>query len=77
MTTEAQADPFLRSGQLIRVLPEWSPSLAGFFLHYPGHRRVPAHLRAFIDLIRLEGRLSRRSVESASSALSLQKIAPI
>jgi DNA-binding transcriptional LysR family regulator len=51
LTTEVQAEPLLRSGQLIRVLQDWSPSFQGFFLHYPGHRQVPAALRAFIDLI--------------------------
>jgi DNA-binding transcriptional LysR family regulator len=51
-TIEAVAEPFLRSGQLVRVLQDWSPSLEGLFLYYPGHRQVPATLRAFIDMIR-------------------------
>jgi DNA-binding transcriptional LysR family regulator len=49
---EAQAEPFLRSGQLVRVLEDWSPSFEGLFLYYPGHRQVPAALRALIDMIR-------------------------
>ena len=49
---EAVADPFLRSGQLVRVLEEWSPSFEGFFLYYPGHRQVPVALRALIDMLR-------------------------
>jgi DNA-binding transcriptional LysR family regulator len=49
---EAVADPFLRSGQLIRVLEDWSPSFDGLFLYYPGHRQVPVALRALIDLLR-------------------------
>ena len=49
---EAVADPFLRSGQLVRVLEDWSPSFEGFFLYYPGHRQVPLALRAFIDMLR-------------------------
>jgi DNA-binding transcriptional LysR family regulator len=49
---ETRAEPFLRSGQLIRVLEDWSPSFEGFFLYYPGHRQVPAALRALIDMIR-------------------------
>jgi len=52
LTTEALAEPFLRSGQLVRVLKEWSPSFEGFFVYYPGHRQVPTGLRAFIDMIR-------------------------
>jgi DNA-binding transcriptional LysR family regulator len=49
---EALAEPFLRSGQLVRVLERWSPESEGLFLYYPGHRQVPAALRAFIDMIR-------------------------
>ena len=49
---EAVAEPFLRSGQLVRVLEDWSPSFEGLFLYYPGHRQVPAALRALIDMIR-------------------------
>jgi DNA-binding transcriptional LysR family regulator len=51
-TVEALAEPFLRSGQLVRVLEDWSPSFEGLFLYYPGHRQVPAALRALIDMIR-------------------------
>ncbi len=51
-TIEALAEPFLRSGQLVRVLEDWSPSIEGLLLYYPGHRRVPAALRALIDMIR-------------------------
>jgi DNA-binding transcriptional LysR family regulator len=51
-TIEALAEPFLRSGQLVRVLEDWSPSFEGLFLYYPSHRQVPAALRALIDMIR-------------------------
>jgi DNA-binding transcriptional LysR family regulator len=51
-TLEALAAPFLRAGQLVRVLENFSPTLEPFFLFYPGHRQVPAALRAFIDMIR-------------------------
>jgi DNA-binding transcriptional LysR family regulator len=50
--TEALVEPFLRSGHLVRVLEDWSPSFEGLFLYYPGRRQVPAALRAFIDMIR-------------------------
>ena len=49
---EAHAEPFLRSGQLIRMLEDWSPTIEGLFLYYPGRRQVPAALRALIDMIR-------------------------
>jgi DNA-binding transcriptional LysR family regulator len=51
-TIEALAEPFLRSGQLVRILEDWSPAIEGLFLYYPGHRQVPATLRALIDMIR-------------------------
>jgi DNA-binding transcriptional LysR family regulator len=51
-TIETLADPFLRSGQLVRVLEDWSPSFDGLFLYYPGHRQVPIALRALIDMLR-------------------------
>jgi DNA-binding transcriptional LysR family regulator len=51
-TLESLAEPFLRSGQLVRVLEDWSPSFEGMFLYYSGHRQVPATLRALIDMIR-------------------------
>jgi len=51
-TLEALADPFLRTGQLIRVLEDWSPSFEGLFLYYPGHRQVPVVLRALMDMLR-------------------------
>lgn len=57
-TTEARAEPFLKSGQLVRVLKDWSPSFEGLFLHYPGQRQVPAALRAFIDMVRTVHRSS-------------------
>jgi DNA-binding transcriptional LysR family regulator len=51
-TFEALAEPYLRTGQLVRVLERCSPCLEGLFLYYPGHRQVPVALRAFIDMIR-------------------------
>jgi DNA-binding transcriptional LysR family regulator len=57
-TVEALADPFLRSGQLVRVLEDWSPSFDGLFLYYPGRRQVPVALRALIDMLRS----TRRSI---------------
>ena len=48
---EGLAEPFLRSGKLIRVLEEWSPKFE-MSLYYPGRRQTPAALRALIDMIR-------------------------
>jgi DNA-binding transcriptional LysR family regulator len=51
-TLETLAEPFLRSGQLVQVLEEWSPTVEGLMLYYPGRRQVPATLRALIDIVR-------------------------
>lgn len=39
-------------GRLIRVLEDWTPAYPGPRLYYPGHRHVPAALRAFIAILR-------------------------
>jgi DNA-binding transcriptional LysR family regulator len=58
---EALAEPFLHSGQLVRVLEDWSPSFEGLFIYYSGRRQVPASLRAFIDTLRAGHGTPRRS----------------
>jgi DNA-binding transcriptional LysR family regulator len=49
---EEVAAPFLRTGQLIRVLESWSAAVEALFLFYHGRRQVPPALRAFIDMVR-------------------------
>lgn len=45
------AEAGLASGRLCQVLEAWCPEIAGFFLYYPSRKRVPAGLRAFIDML--------------------------
>lgn len=49
---DSVAEPWLKRGELCVVLTEWSPVYPGLALYYPGHRHVPAALRAFIDLLK-------------------------
>ena len=49
---ERWAAPLIADGALVPVLDEWCPMIPGLFLYYPGHRHVPAALRAFIDVLR-------------------------
>jgi hypothetical protein len=46
--------PWFSSSETISSPPfhRWSPTVEGLFLYYPGHRQVPATLRALIDMIR-------------------------
>ena len=50
---EEQAAPHLASGALVRVLEDWCPPFAGYFLYYPSRRHQPAALAALIDTLRL------------------------
>jgi DNA-binding transcriptional LysR family regulator len=49
---EELAAPFLRAGQLMRVLESWPAAVEDLCLFYHGHRQVPTALRAFIDMVR-------------------------
>jgi DNA-binding transcriptional LysR family regulator len=48
---ESDAAPLLRSGELVRVLEEWSPAAEGLYLHHPSHRQMLAALRALIEML--------------------------
>lgn len=63
---EFQAGPLVRSGHLVRALEEWCPEFEGFHLYHPGHRHMPAALRALIDMAQ-EVRRERRSSTLAAA----------
>jgi len=42
----------IAAGRLLRVLEDWTPAYPGLCLYYPGHRHVPAGLRAFVEVLR-------------------------
>ncbi|MBE1162675.1 LysR family transcriptional regulator [Dyella sp. 7MK23] len=44
--------PHLDSGALEPLLQEWWQNFSGPFLYYPGHRHLPAPLRAFVDFVK-------------------------
>jgi DNA-binding transcriptional LysR family regulator len=65
---EAIAEPFVRSGQLVRVLEDRMPYFDGYFLVYSGRRQVPSPLRALIDMLRAERRRRRDQDSGPSTA---------
>ncbi len=49
---EQYARNALEAGRVAAVLDDWLPTVPGFFRYYPGRKRLPAGLRAFIGLVR-------------------------
>ena len=50
---EEHVETQLASGALVRVLDDWCPPFAGYFLYYPSRRQHPAALSALIDTLRV------------------------
>lgn len=42
----------IEAGRLLRVLDDWTPSLPGLCLYYPGRRNLSAGMKAFLALAR-------------------------
>ncbi|ATQ77610.1 LysR family transcriptional regulator [Massilia violaceinigra] len=45
------AAPYVASGELVRVLPEWNLPLVTGWAVFPGRRLMPAKTRAFLDMM--------------------------
>jgi DNA-binding transcriptional LysR family regulator len=52
-TFEQHVAPYLARGALVRVLQDWCPPFAGYFLYYPSRRQQPAALSALIETLRM------------------------
>ncbi len=50
--TEDWMASHLESGRLVPLLSEWSPFFPGFYLYHTSRTRMPATLRAFIDVVK-------------------------
>lgn len=50
-STQQLAQPYLQTGELVRVLPDWCfPTVTGWAV-FPGRRLMPAKTRAFLDML--------------------------
>ena len=52
---------------LVTLLDDWTPRSVGFFLYYSSRRQMPAALRAFIDLLKMQPSLSPYSLGNLES----------
>ncbi|HZT77277.1 MAG TPA: LysR family transcriptional regulator [Vicinamibacterales bacterium] len=52
-TLEDHVAPQFAEGALVRVLENWCPPFAGYFLYYPSRRQQRAAVSALIDTLRL------------------------
>lgn len=57
-TFEEFLQPYLASGALVPVLADWWPSFPGPYLYYPSRTHMPAPLRAFVDFLQTERRMT-------------------
>jgi DNA-binding transcriptional LysR family regulator len=48
------ADPYVRGGELVAVLPDWSLPSATAWSVFPGRRLMPARTRVFLDAMQAE-----------------------
>jgi DNA-binding transcriptional LysR family regulator len=49
---EHEAAPLVEAGRLVRVLDDWCPPFAGFFLYYPSRKQVSPVLAALLKHLR-------------------------
>jgi DNA-binding transcriptional LysR family regulator len=48
------AEPYVRSGELVPVLPDWSVPPVSAWAVFPGRRLMPARTRVFLDALQAE-----------------------
>jgi DNA-binding transcriptional LysR family regulator len=49
---ESSVEKYIKAGDLVRVLEDWTPAFSGPCLYYPSRRNMPNALRAFVDLLK-------------------------
>ena len=52
---EDYAQPHLDSGELIRVLADWTPPFPGYYLYYPSRRQQSPALALLVEALRYRG----------------------
>lgn len=52
---EEEFSPYLSEGKLVRVLEEWCPPFAGYYLYYPSRRQPSPAFSLVVDALRVKG----------------------
>lgn len=71
MLVDHFAEPYLRSGQLVQVLPDWSAPSHTAFAVFPGRRLMPSRTRVFLDAMAEE--FAGPKCQAAQDALARNK----
>jgi DNA-binding transcriptional LysR family regulator len=56
---EEEFSPHIEQGRLVRVLEDWCPPFAGYFLYYPSRRQSSPAFSLVLDILRVKTRSSR------------------
>ena len=51
LVSEADAEPHIAAGRLVRALEDWCPPIPGFFLYHPRSRQGSASLQALVEVL--------------------------
>lgn len=54
--TDHHLEPYLKSGQLITTLEDWSPPFPGYYLYYPSRRQASSAFSIVLDALRWKQR---------------------
>ncbi|WP_020653235.1 LysR family transcriptional regulator [Massilia niastensis] len=69
------AEPYLRTGELVRVLPEWEMPITNGWAVFPSRKLMPAKTRAFLDLMEEMCRERGHATPVAAAALNARRAA--
>jgi DNA-binding transcriptional LysR family regulator len=64
--------PFLKSGALVRLLPEWYVDDGSVSIYYPSRALMPAKTRAFVDFVVEAFRTGRFAERFAANSAELR-----
>jgi DNA-binding transcriptional LysR family regulator len=68
------AEPYVRSGELVPVLPDWSMPPVSAWAVFPGRRLMPARTRVFLDTLEAEFSGPRCQAEQAKVEASKRQM---